>query len=43
MCAGVTRRSILELAREWGEFKVTERFVTMPEVVKAHAEGRVSE
>lgn len=38
----MTRRSILELAREWGEFKVTERFITMPDIVKAHEEGRVS-
>jgi len=32
----------LELAREWGEFKVTERAVGMKEVVKANDEGRVS-
>lgn len=40
---GVTRRSILELAREWREFKVSERFVTMPELVKAGQEGRLIE
>jgi len=39
---GVTRRSILELAHEWGEFKVTERAVSMKEVVKANNEERVS-
>lgn len=29
---GVTRRSILELSRKWGEFDVVERSITMPEV-----------
>jgi len=38
---GVTRRSILELAGKWREFKVTERAVGMKEVVKAKKEGRV--
>jgi len=40
---GVTRDSILELARGWGEFKVSERKYTMPEMVKAIEEGRVIE
>jgi branched-chain amino acid aminotransferase len=40
---GVTRQSILELAREWNEFKVAERPVTMPEVTKAIQEGRLIE
>ncbi|KAJ1771842.1 branched-chain-amino-acid transaminase bat2 [Coemansia sp. RSA 1813] len=40
---GVTRDSLLALARKWGEFKVSERKITMPEVVKALAEGRVLE
>ena len=39
---GVTRRSILDLAREWGEFQVSERRLTMGEFVKASEEGRVS-
>lgn len=38
---GVTRLSILELAREWNEFHVIERTITMPEVVRAREEGRV--
>ena len=29
---GVTRQSILELSREWGEFDVVERSITMPEI-----------
>ncbi|CAD6187042.1 unnamed protein product [Caenorhabditis auriculariae] len=40
---GITRRSILELAREWGEFKVSERSFTMADVVKAIDENRVYE
>ncbi|PIA15570.1 branched-chain-amino-acid aminotransferase [Coemansia reversa NRRL 1564] len=40
---GVTRDSLLELARKWGEFKVSERKVTMPEVLKALEEDRMLE
>ena len=40
---GVTRDSILELARTWGEFEVSERKVTMPQVVQALKERRVLE
>lgn len=40
---GVTRRSILELARAWGEFDVTERFPTMPEIKEAADDGRLIE
>ncbi|KAL1917373.1 uncharacterized protein VTP21DRAFT_5029 [Calcarisporiella thermophila] len=40
---GVTRDSILQLARGWGEFKVTERRLTMPEVVRAVQEKRMKE
>lgn len=29
---GVTRRSIVELTQEWGDFKVSERKITMGEV-----------
>lgn len=39
---GVTRQSVLDLAREWKEFKVTERTITMKEVVEAKKEKRVS-
>ncbi|CAM9707854.1 unnamed protein product, partial [Hapterophycus canaliculatus] len=44
---GVTRRSVLELAREWGSLEggvpleVSERRLTMGEVVQASDEGRV--
>lgn len=40
---GVTRDSILSLTREWNEFTVSEKQVTMPTVVKAIKEGRVHE
>lgn len=40
---GVTRDSLLTLAREWNEFKVTERPVKMSELVEALDEGRVLE
>lgn len=39
---GITRDSILHLAREWRQFKVTERPLTMPEIKKALHQGRVS-
>lgn len=38
---GVTRQTVLELCRQWGEFKVTERPFTMHEVAKACEESRV--
>jgi branched-chain amino acid aminotransferase len=41
--AGVTRDSILQLARKWGEFEVSERHFTMGEVIKAIEEGRMLE
>jgi len=40
---GVTRNSILELARKWGEFDVSESVYTMREVQAAVKEGRVIE
>nr|CAG4651781.1 EOG090X051P [Triops cancriformis] len=40
---GVTRRSLLELAKQWGEFKVSERKITMAEILKAHKESRLLE
>jgi branched-chain amino acid aminotransferase len=39
---GVTRDSIIELAKEWG-IKVTERHYTINEVTKAISEGRLLE
>jgi branched-chain amino acid aminotransferase len=40
---GVTRDTILNLARGWGEFKVTERSYTMAEMTKAIEEKRLIE
>ncbi|ESO91755.1 hypothetical protein LOTGIDRAFT_163115 [Lottia gigantea] len=40
---GVTRSSLIKLAEEWGEFKVTEKPYGMKEVVKALKENRVKE
>ncbi|XP_076861513.1 branched-chain-amino-acid aminotransferase, cytosolic [Brachyhypopomus gauderio] len=40
---GVTRLSILELARDWGEFKVAERSLTMADLCRALEEERVKE
>jgi len=40
---GVTRDSIIELAKNWGEFKVTERPVKMSEIVRASEENRILE
>eukprot|EP01027_Heterolobosea_sp_BB2_P012979 GEZU01018765.1.p2 GENE.GEZU01018765.1~~GEZU01018765.1.p2 ORF type:complete len:340 (-),score=136.06 GEZU01018765.1:31-1050(-) len=40
---GVTRDSILTLAREWNEFDVHERDFTMPELIEALKEDRVIE
>lgn len=40
---GVTRDSILALARQWGEFDVAERPISMAELTKAIEEGRVLE
>lgn len=40
---GVTRDSVLTLLREWGECKVTEREVTIQEIIKAVQEGRLHE
>ncbi|XP_075696052.1 branched-chain-amino-acid aminotransferase, mitochondrial-like isoform X2 [Rhinoderma darwinii] len=40
---GVTRQSLLDLAQQWGEFKVSERTFTMADVVKGLQENRVKE
>jgi branched-chain amino acid aminotransferase len=40
---GVTRQSMLDLARRWGEFKVTEAEFSIHEVIEAVKEGRVIE
>ena len=40
---GVTRRSVLELVRGWGEIEVSERDCTMAEVISACEDGRMVE
>ncbi|XP_078530224.1 branched-chain-amino-acid aminotransferase, cytosolic isoform X1 [Lissotriton helveticus] len=40
---GVTRQSILDLAHKWGEFKVSERYLTMSDLLTALKEKRVKE
>ncbi|KAJ2631778.1 branched-chain-amino-acid transaminase bat2 [Coemansia sp. RSA 1290] len=40
---GVTRDSILDLARGWGEFKVSERKINMKQLARASNEGRLLE
>ncbi|XP_051817268.1 branched-chain-amino-acid aminotransferase, cytosolic isoform X2 [Antechinus flavipes] len=40
---GVTRQSILDLARKWDEFKVTERYLTMNDLIIGLKENRVKE
>jgi len=40
---GVNRQSVLELAREWNEFKVSERSITMNELIQASNENRLLE
>lgn len=40
---GVTRMSILELVRQWGDYKIVERNYTIHEVIDALNEGRLIE
>ncbi len=40
---GVTRQSILELTKTWGEFDVVERSITMSEIRDASSDGRLLE
>jgi len=40
---GVTRRSILDLSIKWGDYKVSEKFVSMKDIKKAGDEGRLLE
>lgn len=39
---GVTKRSVVDLAKHWG-IEVEERKVTVQEIVEAHAQGRLTE
>ncbi|XP_066483488.1 branched-chain-amino-acid aminotransferase, mitochondrial [Tiliqua scincoides] len=40
---GVVRQSLLDLARKWGEFKVSENIITMASLIKGLEENRVKE
>jgi len=40
---GITRQSILEVSREWGDFKVTEKTLTMADLTRAINEDRLIE
>ncbi|XP_075838420.1 branched-chain-amino-acid aminotransferase, cytosolic isoform X1 [Microtus pennsylvanicus] len=40
---GVTRQSIIQLAQQWGEFKVCERYLTMDDLITALEGNRVKE
>jgi branched-chain amino acid aminotransferase len=40
--SGITRNSVLELARQWG-LKATERKISINEVFESHQEGRLNE
>lgn len=40
---GITRQSIIQLAKEWRDFKVTERVITMPELLHLSEEKRLLE
>ena len=39
---GVTRDSLIDIAKSWNEFKITERYPTMEEVRRGIKEKRVS-
>jgi branched-chain amino acid aminotransferase len=40
---GITRATVLDLAREWGEFKVSERKIDIAEVLEGVENGRLKE
>uniref|UniRef100_A0A8D8QPN8 Branched-chain-amino-acid aminotransferase n=2 Tax=Cacopsylla melanoneura TaxID=428564 RepID=A0A8D8QPN8_9HEMI len=40
---GITRMSILELSEQWNDYKVTERKITMPEIMQLSREKRILE
>ncbi|XP_071065479.1 branched-chain-amino-acid aminotransferase, mitochondrial isoform X4 [Dasypus novemcinctus] len=40
---GIVRKSLLDLARSWGEFRVAERTITMKELLRGLEAGRVRE
>lgn len=38
---GITRQSILDLSREWGDYHVEERKITMKELIQLNNEKKV--
>lgn len=40
---GITRQSILELTRDWDEFRVEERVFTMDELIELNKNNKVNE
>jgi len=40
---GITRRSVLELTRDWDEFHVEERIFTMDELIELNKNNKVNE
>jgi len=40
---GITRRSVLDLTKEWDEFRVEERKFTMNELIELNKNNQVSE
>jgi len=40
---GITRQSILELTRDWDEFRVEERIFTMDELIELNKNNKVNE
>jgi len=41
--SGITRATVIELVREWGTFRVSERLVSIDEVMAAAKDGRLKE
>jgi len=39
---GITRQSVLDLAKEWDEFRVEERNFTMDELIELNKNNKVS-
>ena len=40
---GITRYTVLDLVREWGEYKISERLISIDEVMEAAGSGRLKE
>jgi len=38
---GVVRNSLLAISRQWNQYKVTERSITMKEIIQLNSDNRV--